>query len=336
MALGVALRDLLPPAGPRTALPVRSVLDLGTLAERGGYHSVWLPEGRGREAFAQLGALAAATRRIHLGTGILPVFSRPPALTAMALATLDDLAGGRVLFGIGAGHPAITQRGYGRPFTRPVRAIREYVEILRLVMSGDPVRYAGEIFRVEEFALESTPARQVPVFIAALRGRMLQLAGAIGDGVLLNWMTPDHAGTCAGAVRGAARAAGRPEGSVTVACFVRACVTDEMEEARRVLRRLIAAYAALDAYAHMFAESGFAAEAQAIREAWAGGVDAAAAAVGDRMTDALGLIGTAAHCRAGLARFTAAGIDLPVIYPFPVGSARESFECTIAALAPHG
>jgi probable F420-dependent oxidoreductase len=334
MPLGVALRDLLPPAGPRTALPVQAVLDLGVLAERGGYDSVWLPEGRGREAFAQLGALAAVTRRIRLGTGILPVFSRPPALTAMALTTLDDLSGGRALFGIGAGHAAITTRGYDRPFARPVRAIQEYVEILRLVMAGGAVHYAGEIFRVEEFTLESTPVRQVPVFIAALRGRMLRLAGTIGDGVLLNWMPAEHAGRCAEAVRTAARGAGRREGAVAVACFVRTCVTDSVEDARHILKRLIATYAALDAYARMFAEGGFAGEVAAIRSAWTGGVDAAARAVGERMTDALGLIGTAAQCRAGLERFSAAGIDLPVIYPFPVGSAADSLERTVTALAP--
>jgi probable F420-dependent oxidoreductase len=334
MALGVALRDLLPPSGPRSALPVRSFIDLGTLAERGGYHSVWLPEGRGREAFAQLGALAATTHRIHLGTGILPVFSRPPALTAMALATLDDLSEGRVLFGIGAGHPVITARGYDRPFTRPIRAIREYVEIVRQAMSGATVRYNGRVFRVEEFTLESTPARQVPIFIAALRGRMLQLAGEVGDGVLLNWMPPEHAGRCGGAVRAAARAAGRPEGSVMVACFVRACVTDDVEDARLVLRRLIATYAALDAYAVMFAESGFSGEVEAIRGAWAQGVESAAREVSDRMTEALGVVGDAAHCRAGLERFRTAGVDLPVIYPFPVGPGAGTYERTIAALAP--
>lgn len=94
-ALGVSLRDLLPPAGPREALPVQAVLDLGRRADQLGYDSLWLPEGRGREDFSQLGALAIATRRIRLATGIMPVFSRPPALMALGLATLDDLSGGR-------------------------------------------------------------------------------------------------------------------------------------------------------------------------------------------------------------------------------------------------
>lgn len=332
--IGVALRDLLPPAGPRTALSVRSLVDLAVRADHLGYHSVWLPEGRGREAFAQLGALSIATHRIHIGTGIMPVFSRPPALAAMGLATLDDLSGGRLIFGIGAGHPGITERGYGQPFTRPVRAVREFVEIVRLAMSGEAVHYAGKVFQVREFELESTPARQVPIFVAALRGSMLRLAGQIGDGVLLNWMTSGQAARSAAAVREAARTAGRPPGSVSVACFVRVCVTEEVERGREILRRMIAAYAGLDAYARMFEESGFAEEVQAIQAGWTSGIDAAGRAVSSRMVENLALIGTADDCRRGIERFRKSGIDLPVIYPYPVEPGPDSYERTIVSLAP--
>jgi probable F420-dependent oxidoreductase len=332
--VGVALRDLLPPAGPRTALPVRSIVDLAVHADRLGYHSVWLPEGRGREAFAQLGALAIMTHRIHIGTGILPVFSRPPALTAMGLATLDELSGGRMIFGIGTGHPAITERGYGYASRYPARAVREFVEVVRLAMSGEPVRYDGRVFHVEEFQLESTPDRQVPIYVAALGTRMLRLAGEIADGVLLNWMTPEQISRAAAVVRASARASGRPEGSITVAVYVRACVTERVAQAREVLRRIIAAYAGLPAYARMFEESGFAREISAIQAAWPSGIEAASRAVSDRMVDALGLIGTAAQCRAGLERFAAPGVDLPVIYPYPAAPGPDSYERTITALAP--
>ncbi len=332
--LGVSLRDLLPPAGPHTALPVRAIVDLAVGAERLGYHSLWLPEGQGRDAMAQLGALAIATNRIHLATGIMPVFSRPPALAAMGLATLDDLSSGRLIFGIGAGHPGITERGYGQAFIRPVRAVREFVEIVRLAMSGETVRYMGKVFQVQEFKLEGTPSRQVPVFIAALRGSMLRLAGQIGDGVLLNWVTPDMAARSSATVREAARTAGRLQGPVCVACFVRVCVTEQVERARQILRRIIATYAGLDAYARLFEESGFAEEIHAIRAGWQSGIDAAARAVSDRMVDALGPIGTADHCREGIERFRQSGVDLPVIYPYPVGSGPESYRRTIEALAP--
>lgn len=334
MALGVALRDLLPPAGSRTALPVRTMVELAALADRLGYHSVWLPEGRGRESFAQLGAMAAATRRAHLGTGIMPVFSRPPALAAMGLATLDDLSGGRIIFGIGAGHPAISERGYGLPFRSPLTAVREFVEIVRQAMRGETVRYEGEVFRVQAFTLESPPARVVPVFVAALRGRMLRLAGAIGDGVLLNWTTPEQAGASAGAVHAGARAAGRAHGAVTIACFIRACLAPRAARAREVLRRIIASYAGLPAYRKMWARAGFAEEMAAAEGGEAGGFDALLGAVSARMVEALGLIGTADEIRRGLDAYRRAGVDLPIIYPFAVDPGDRNYRETIEAAAP--
>lgn len=334
MDLGVALRDLLPPAGARAALPVRAMVELAALADRRGYHSVWLPEGRGRESFAQLGAMAAATRKVRLGTGIMPVFSRPPALAAMGLATLDDLAADRIIFGIGAGHPAISERGYGLPFRSPLAAVREFVEIVRQAMRGERVRYEGKVFRVQSFALESPPARVVPVFVAALRGRMLRLAGAIGDGVLLNWTTPDAVRAAAEIVRRAAQEAGRPKDDVTIACFIRACVAAQPEAARQVLRRILASYAGLPAYRKMWAQAGFAGEMAAAERVAGGGFDALLGTVSDRMVDALGLIGTADEIRRGLDAYRRAGVDLPIIYPFAVAPGDRNYRETIEAVAP--
>ncbi|HET7039108.1 MAG TPA: LLM class flavin-dependent oxidoreductase [Gemmatimonadales bacterium] len=334
MDLGVSLRDLLPPAGTRTALPVRTMVELAALADRLGYHSVWLPEGRGRESFAQLGAMAQATQRVRLGTGIMPVFSRPPALAAMGLATLDDLSGGRIIFGIGAGHPAISARGYGLRFRSPLAAVREFVEIVRLAMRGEAVRYDGAVFRIESFALESVPARVVPIFVAALRGRMLALAGTIGDGVLLNWTTPDQARKAAGTVRAAAEAAGRRPQDVTVACFIRACAARRPDTARAVLRRIIASYAGLPAYRRMWARAGFAGEMAAAEAAADRGFEALTQAVSDRMVSALGLIGTAEAIRGELDEDRRAGVDLPIVYPFASQPGDRSYRETIEAAAP--
>ena len=332
MALGVSLRDLLPPAGRSDALPVRTMVDLAVLADRAGYHSVWLPEGRGRESFSQLGAMIGATKRIGLGTGIMPVFSRPPALAAMGLATLDDLSGGRVIFGIGAGHPAISERGYGLPYHAPVAAVREFVEIVRQAMRGETVRFDGNVFQVREFTLESTPARVIPVYVAALRGRMLRLAGAIGDGVLLNWATPERVRAALRVVEGGARDAGRSSKDVTVACFIRACVTPKPDAAREVLRRIIASYAGLPAYRQLWMRAGFADEMAAAERTQGQGFDALTRAVSDRMIDALGLIGSAETIHAGLDDFRRAGVDLPIIYPFPTEPGERSYRDTIEAM----
>ncbi len=267
--LAVVLRDLLPPAGPRALLPVHSLLDLAALADRLGYHSVWVPEGRGRELFATLGAMARTTQRVQLATGILTIYSRPPALTAMAAATLADLTGGRFILGLGVGHPEVIEAGYGAAYRRPLTAMREYVEIAQRAMDGARVAFPGKVFRVKEFQLESKPQHPVPIYLAALGERMLRLAGEIADGVVLNWMPPERVGWATQIIRDAATRAGRDPASVTVVCYVRAAVIENTELAWTVMRRLLATYIEMPAYARMFREAGFAAEVSAIRGAWA-------------------------------------------------------------------
>lgn len=330
--LGLALRDWPAPAGRKATLGTRTVLDLARAAERLGYHSVWVPEGQGWEAFALLGALAAATDRMALATGITPVFSRPPGLVAMGLATLDDLSAGRVIFGVGAGHAELAGAAYGQRVRNPVAAVREFVHIVRGVMSGDGVPFHGRVFQVGGFALEYVPSRVVPVYVAALRERMLALAGELGDGVLLNWATPARVRVAVGGVRQAAAAAGRP-GTVQVACFIRVCVTDRAEPAREALRSLIAAYARFRNYREFWRESGFAEEMDRAEAAVRSGAGAVVGAISDRMVDALGLVGSAADVRRRLEEFRDAGVDLPIVYPFAAGLGESTYRDTIEGLA---
>jgi probable F420-dependent oxidoreductase len=332
--IGFVLRDLLPPAGPRELLPTAQMVELAALADRLGAGSVWVPEGRGREALSIVAAMAGGTRSARLGTGILPVFSRPPALVAMAAATLADLSGGRFVLGLGAGHPMVAEAGYGLRYREPLRAVREFVTIVRAVLAGEVVRHDGRVFQVQEFQLESPPRHPVPIYLAALGEHMLRTAGEIADGVILNWCTPEGVRWSADVVREAARQAGRDPAAVTVVCFVRAAVTDRPEAAWAVLRRLVATYAAMPAYARAFERKGFAAAIAAMDAGWArGGVEAAAAAASAEFVASLGVVGSAAECVAGLARCQAAGADVVAAYPFPVGpDAAGSMRTTIAAI----
>jgi alkanesulfonate monooxygenase SsuD/methylene tetrahydromethanopterin reductase-like flavin-dependent oxidoreductase (luciferase family) len=217
-AIAVVLRDLLPPAGPRSLLPVRTLVDLAALADRLGYHSVWVPEGRGRELDSMLGAMAQATVRIGLASGILPLYSRPPALVAMAAATLADLSGGRFVLGIGAGHPAIIEQGYGVSFREPLLAAREFVAIVRTALAGERVSMRGRVFEVDAFQLEAKPDHPVPIYLAALGPAMLRMAGEVADGVILNWTSPEHIPWAVARVREGAARAGRGTGGLLRAC----------------------------------------------------------------------------------------------------------------------
>jgi probable F420-dependent oxidoreductase len=314
-------------------MPASALIDLARLADHLGYDSIWIPEGRGRELFSTIGAIAAATSRVRLGTGILPLYSRPPALTAMAAATLADLSHGRFVLGIGTGHPSIIERGFGIPFREPLAAVREYIEVLRRLAAGNHVSVHGRVFRVEAFQLEAPPRHPTPIFLAALGPRMLQLAGEIADGVILNWSTPARVQWAAGVVRDAARAAGRDPAQVQVVCYVRVAVAEE-GAAWPVIRRLLAAYVALPAYARMLEAAGFSDGVRAVQQAWAsGGVDAAAVAAPDGLVREMAIIGTGDACRESLRRYYQAGADVVVAYAVPVGDdAERSLRRTLEAL----
>ena len=332
--LGLVLRDLLPPAGPRDLLPAATMVELAALADRLGYDSVWVPEGRGREALTMVAAMAGGTRRSRLATGIVPVFSRPPALVAMAAATLADLTGGRFVLGLGAGHPAVVEAGYGLRYREPLRAVREFVAIVRAALAGETVRHDGRVFQVQDFQLESRPRHAVPIYLAALGEGMLRAAGEIADGVILNWIPAARVRWAVEVVREAARLAGRDQARVQVVCYVRIAVTGQPDGAWAVLRRLAATYAAMPAYARAFEAAGFVDEMQAMTTAWArGGVDAAANAAASDFVASLGVVGSAGECIEGLDRYYASGVDLVAAYPFPVDSdAAGTMRATIEAL----
>jgi probable F420-dependent oxidoreductase len=336
-ALGIVLRDLLPPAGPRALMPAPVLVDLAALADDLGYDSIWIPEGRGRELFSLTGAMAVATSRVRLGTGILPLYSRPPALAAMAAATLGDLSGGRFVLGIGTGHPKMIERGFGVPFREPLAATREYIGILRRTATGSPVAADGRVFRVQAFQLEAAPRYATPIYVAALGPKMLQLAGQVADGVILNWSTPARVQWAAGVVREATRAAGRDPAQVQVVCYVRVAVAED-DEAWPVIRRLLATYVALPAYARMLEGAGFADAVRTVKAVWTrGGVEAAAAATPDQFVHEMALVGTGETCRRGLEAYQAAGAEVVIAYPVPIGSdAERSLRHTIEALAGGG
>jgi probable F420-dependent oxidoreductase len=337
--LGLVLRDLLPPAGPRDLLPAATLVEFAALADRLGYDSLWVPEGRGREALTMVAAMAGVTHRARLATGILPVFSRPPALAAMAAATLADLTGGRFVLGVGAGHPRIVEAGYGLQYREPLRAVREFVAIVRAALAGETVTYDGRVFTVRDFQLESRPGHAVPIYLAALGANMLRAAGEIADGVILNWIPAARVPWAVDVVREAARLAGRDPAAVQVVCYVRVAVTDQREAAWAVLRRLVATYAAMPAYAQAFEAAGFVREIQAMNAEWAhGGVAGAAAAAPAEFVEALGAVGPPRSCRERLDEYFDAGADLVAAYPFPAGlhpagpDAAGSMQATIEAL----
>ncbi len=318
-------------------LSPQELRDLVTLAEECGYEVLWVPEGGGRDALSLLAALAVSTHRIKLATGILPIFSRTAMVTAMSAAGLANLSGGRFILGLGAGHRGPVENGHGVRFGRPLTRMRETVEIVRRLLSGERVTYEGKVFATRDADLgRAAPAATVPIYIAALGPRMLELSGELADGVLLNWTPSGRIRESADIVDVGASKGGKAPPHIDVAGYVRVAVTDEVERARDALRRQIAGYASNPFYGTFFEQSGFKDEMSRATEATRrGDREAAKNAISLEMQNEVAVVGSAEECRDQIERRRTLGLELPVIAPFATGDidVKESYRRTIEAFS---
>ncbi|MBU6328525.1 MAG: LLM class F420-dependent oxidoreductase [Acidobacteria bacterium] len=294
-----------------------------------GYESFWVAETVGMEAFSTLAAIGAAAPSLSLGTGVLALQLRTPAVTAMGAATLQALHPDRdILLGVGISSPAVVARWHGAEYgDRPLAQTREYLTLLRQCLSGEKVSFDGDFYRVKGFRLGIDPGERRPrIILAALNPRMLALGGELADGVLLNYLPADHVGWSVEQIR--------QGGDATVYAYVHVGVTEREPNLDRG-RRDIFSYAVVDSYAANFVRAGFADEVAEIRARHAAGDrDGAVAAVSDRMVDAIDVLGDADHVRATVRAYVDAGVEVPVIMPMPWGADRQQvIDDTLVAAA---
>jgi 5,10-methylenetetrahydromethanopterin reductase len=287
--------------------------------------SIWVPESWGRESFATLGAIAQVTKRVRLGTSILSIFSRTPATIAMGAATLDMISGNRTIVGLGTSTEAIVQNWHGVKFVKPVSRMKEYVECIRLLISGERVRYSGEFFSLDNFKmLNSPPRKHLPIFLAAVNRRMLTLAAEQADGTILYLRPLEELKNTVARLKASAALGSKFEVALSLICAVS---DKEPEKARARAAKTLAFYIAVGRYYNRFlAENGYREEVACITEEYQkGGGDAAAEQVSPNMLDALTVCGTREECRKGLSRFVDSGITLPILQFNPAGDAESSF-----------
>src|SRR6185369_4826656 len=191
------------------------------LADELGYDSFWVPEGWGYEVFSLITEMAVATKRIKLGTGIVNVFSRSPALIAMTAATVDEISEGRLMLGIGASGKNVIEGFHGRPFNKPLTQVRDVIRAVRTLLSGGKLSDAGaENASYRPFRLEMKPAeRRVPIYVAALKQKAIESIGELADGWIPTfWPYERLAEGRAWIAAGAARA-GRDASKIVTAPF---------------------------------------------------------------------------------------------------------------------
>ncbi len=317
------------PSGPlqgtafalRDPYPWSDLAELAGAGEALGYRALFLPEVGARDTLAALTGLAGATSSLLLGTGVVPVPSRSPALLAMAAATVQERSGGRLVLGLGTG-PALPGA---------LDRLRMTVAMLRRAFTGERV----EMPDGTSIRLGLVPEQPPAIWIAALGPKAVWAAGEVADGVILNWCTPARVEEAAGRVAEAAAAADRDPAGITVAVYVRACVLADEDAALAAAASFTGEYASYPAYARQFAAMGFAHEAELAAAAHAAGrpQDVPAALV-----RAVCLVGEAPAARERLEAFRVAGAHLPVVYPVvaPGDPLAAQALGTLSALAPSG
>jgi probable F420-dependent oxidoreductase len=282
-----------------------------------GFTDVWTSEVAGADAFTPLALAAAWQPELRLGTAIAPVFTRGPGLLAMTAAALAETAPGRFQLGIGASSPVVAGDWNAADFTEPYARSRDMLRFLKAALAGEMVDRDFGTFAVRRFRLERPPATPPQIQLAALRPGMLRLAAAEADGVILNWLSPADVTTALAELKGA------PAGfEVTARIFV--CPTDDATHARAVGRRMIAAYLTVPAYAAFHRWLGRTEILEPMWQAWsAGDRKAALAAIPDEVVDDLIVHGSPTECRAKVASYATAGINVPVMALLPTPTTTD-------------
>ncbi len=283
-------------------------------------HTVWIPETWGMENFAMLSAVSQRTTS-NIGSSIINIYSRSPTLIAMGAATIDTISNQRFVLGLGTSSMSIIQEFHGYKFEKPLQRMREYVEIIRLALSGKKVDYSGEVFSLRGFNILIKPPRQtIPIYIAAINKKMVELTWDIADGVIF-YLRPISE------MRETIEKMQKKR-KIDVACQFITCVSEDAEAAKNRARKTVAFYVSVGAiYRKFLAENGFRNEtAKIYSEYQKSGLKSNHELVTDSMLEALAICGTPQECKKQLKRIHDAGVTQPIIQFNPIGNVSDSFD----------
>ncbi|MEM7405063.1 MAG: LLM class flavin-dependent oxidoreductase [Pseudomonadota bacterium] len=289
--------------------------ETGVWAERNGFDSLYLPDGMGRmDAFTMGAGLAPQTSTIRLCLGIVPVFTRPAAVIATSAMTLSHLAPDRFVLGLGASSHTMVDRWYGTPFERPLTRVRETTQLVKSILAGERTNFDGRTIRSHSFRLGIQPQGNIPIHLAALKPKMLELAGEMADGVILNLVPLELVPQMLEHIDTGAKRSGRRVEDLDVAVYLYAFATDAIETAEREMANIAAGYFSTPVYNNFLDWMGYPVEAKQIIDGFAErDRNKTLNAFSSEVLHKLGIIGSAEECRSRIVEYANAGITTPVI-----------------------
>lgn len=303
--------------------PWADTVELTQAADRLGVDAAWSAEAWGMETIAPLGYLAAVTDRIQLGTGIMQISARVPAMTAMTAATMSMISDGRFLLGLGVSGPQVVEGLHGVAFDRPLGRLKEYVEVVRMALRGDKIEIDGKHHVLprpggegKALRLSTPPQPDLPLYLATLGPKSLEFTGAAADGWLGTAFVPEAADVVFGPIRSGAESAGRSIDDIDLqvggTIEIDPNVDALLERHRPGMAFVLGAMGSpsTNFYNAAFSRAGFAEAAEKVQSLWvAGQRDEAAAAVPDELVLAANLIGDEAMVIDRIRAYQDAGVN---------------------------
>lgn len=291
-----------------------------------GYSDAWSAETDGADAFTPLALTSQWAPSLRLGTAIVPVYTRGPAVIAQSAAAMAQAAPGRFVLGLGTSSNVIVGRWNGMEFDQPYRRLRDTVRFVRAALTGEKVTETYDTFAVRGFRLSAVPERPVPILVAALREGMLNLAGREGDGAIINWLSADDVARVAPIVT-----AHGEDKEIVARIFV--VPSEDADAVRAQAKYAIAQYLNVPVYAAFHEWLGRGPRLQSMWDCWEAGDRAGALdAIPDSVVDELIVHGSFEQCRAHIQRYIDNGVTTPALAV--LGMAGVDTEAAVRELTP--
>ncbi|MCH7743676.1 MAG: LLM class flavin-dependent oxidoreductase [Proteobacteria bacterium] len=311
---------------------VEATIELAKWAEDEGYDDLWFADSSGVDALTTAAAVAINTQRCRIGTAIIPVFSRTPAVLASTAHVLNKLSKGRFILGLGSSSQTMMENWHGQKFEKPLSRVKETTLLIKSMLSGEKSDFDGDTVQSHGYRQIPLEAGEQPVYMAALRGKMLEAAAEFSDGVILNLFPKDALPKMMEHIRIGAERAGKKLEDVEIVCRHQIIVTDDKPGARDLIRRGFAPYYATPVYNAFLAWAGYEDVAKTIAEGWAAKDRAkTTGALDDALVDDIAILGSLEECQDRIREYADGGITTHIVSCVSPAEAQTTFEAFTAS-----
>ncbi|XOV87517.1 MAG: LLM class flavin-dependent oxidoreductase [Pseudomonadota bacterium] len=313
---------------PRGVMPT---IEMAKWAEGEGYDDLWFADSSGVDALTTAAAVALSTERCRIGTAIIPVFSRTPAVLASTAHVLHQLSNGRFILGLGSSSQVMMENWHGQKFEKPLTRVKETTQLIKHMLTGAKSDFDGDTVSSHGYRQLPLPEGAQPVYMAALRSKMLEAAAEFSDGVILNLFPRDALPRMMEHIKIGAERAGKKLEDVEIVCRHQVIVSDDMEKSREFIRRGFAPYYATPVYNSFLAWAGYEDVAKTIAEGWAAKDRAkTTGALDDSLVDDIAILGGMEQCHERIREYAAAGITTHIVSCVSPEDADATYEAFTA------